>query len=411
MLLALSACGGDEGSGAATAPRVRGSGGSTGGATQTGGAAAAAIVRVHYNPPAGAELGLRGAGEGLSWDSSAPMVEVEAGVWEYRFETQSALVELKPVLEVGGDVTWPRGANFSNYVLPVGNTLDVYPFFFRETGQRRSFSVMHPEMGPRTVEVYLPPSYDEPGASAKEYPLIVLHDGQNLFDRNAFFGGWQIDASLDALLSTGRVVYGDDPTVVWEGGSVQETIVVGVHNAGAGRIYEYTPTNADGGGGADEYLDFLESVVIPETRSLYRVNGDRPSLGGSSLGGLVSLYAAWSRAERYDRAFVHSPSLWWDDAWMLDQIAAAPSSLPPLNVFIDAGTEDDGLANVLALKSSLEAHGYETPEDFQCLQGNGQGHDELAWRLRFPWAYYALFAHPQRAQPSWSLPAEVSPCP
>ena len=129
----------------------------------------------------------------------------------------------------------------------------------------------------RDLILYLPPSYS--ANPDKRYPVLYMHDGQNLFDRATSFGGveWQVDETFNKLIGEGRV---------------QEAIVVGINNT-SGRIDEYTPTQDPGygGGDGDSYLDFIEQDVKPYIDANYRTQvGPRTTMMlGSSLGGLIKL--------------------------------------------------------------------------------------------------------------------------
>ena len=155
----------------------------------------------------------------------------------------------------------------------------------------------------RDVIVYTPPSYSE--NPIKRYSnVLIMHDGQNLFNpATAFMGNaWMIQDSLNPQITSGNI---------------DELIVIGVYNT-ANRTYEYTysydPSEGFGGDG-DLYLDFLESTVIPWVKSTLRVDLKRESLGilGSSLGGLISCYAGWTRSQVYGKVGCMSSSFWWND--------------------------------------------------------------------------------------------------
>ncbi|MCA9640625.1 MAG: hypothetical protein KC492_08005 [Myxococcales bacterium] len=412
--------------GGAAGAQSGGAGGSAGagGSGSTGGSAGASgqtLLRVHYRTDTMTHIGLRGEGAGLSWDVSTTLTESSAGVWELGFQDLQSGLQFKPVLEgAAGDVTWPKGASFSNWLLEPGETLDVYPFFLADRGRLESLQINHPD-GPRDVVVYLPPSYDEPGAVDKRYRLLILQDGQNLFDENAFFGGWRLQESLDALFAKGQVVSPSAGQVSWEGGSAEELIVAGVFNAGAGRLYEYTPTNASVpglcdaqvetcGGGAAEYLQFVIDSVAPALRGRYRTASTRMGFGGSSLGGLLSLQACWTHSESFDRCLIHSPSLWWDSEWAVNTLVAGAEPGDPLKLYVDAGTQSDGLDLVRQLNTDLQTHGFTTGANLWCLEGVGMAHNELAWAERAPWGIYFAYADPQRAQPAATLPSSLRAC-
>ena len=109
----------------------------------------------------------------------------------------------------------------------------------------------------RDLIVYLPPGYDE--QPWRRFPVLYLHDGQNLFDRATSFAGqdWNVQGAADHLINAGAVA---------------PLIIVGIYNTGKSRIYEYTPTKAPklGGGRADRYAKFLLQEVMPFVQQQYR---------------------------------------------------------------------------------------------------------------------------------------------
>src|ERR1043166_3293200 len=134
----------------------------------------------------------------------------------------------------------------------------------------------------RDLLVALPPSYT---AEGRRYPVLYMQDGQNLFDpATSHAGDWGLPARLDRL--AGRGV---------------EAVVVGVPHGGRGRRYEYSPFRdpVQGGGGGDRYLAFLAGTVKPLVDASFRTLPGRGHtiIAGSSLGGLISLYALWRHAE------------------------------------------------------------------------------------------------------------------
>lgn len=157
-----------------------------------------------------------------------------------------------------------------------------------------------PQLGrERTIRVFLPPNYNENSA---HYPVLYMHDGQNLFDvATAFSGEWQVDETLTELYESG----------------FHHLIVVGVDNGGVHRIDEYTPwANPQyGGGEGDLYLDFLVETLKPLIDATYRTLPEREhtALMGSSLGGLISLYGGLRNPDVFSRLGVFSPSLWFTD--------------------------------------------------------------------------------------------------
>ena len=175
----------------------------------------------------------------------------------------------------------------------------------------------------RDVHVYLPASYS---AGRDRYPVVYMQDGQNLSDpETAFAGTWELDTTLARLAERGI-----------------EAIVVGVDHAGDERLIEYSPypDRRQGGGEADAYLEFLASTLKPRIDRLFRTRADRESTAifGSSMGGLVSLYAYFRYPSIFGRAGAMSPSIWFGLSAVLDFIQEARTLGG--RIYLDVGTSE-----------------------------------------------------------------------
>ena len=219
----------------------------------------------------------------------------------------------------------------------------------------------------RDLLVYLPPSYDE---GHRRYPVIYMHDGQNLFDdATSFSGEWRVDETMEALGREGL-----------------EAIVVGIPNAGARRCDEYSPFPDArlGGGRGDAYLDFIVETVKPLVDEAFRTRKGRASTGiaGSSMGGLISLYAFFRYPTVFGFAGVLSPALWFAGRAILDYLRDAP--LVPGKLCLDVGTAEGAatVADVRRLRDLLVAKGYRLGDDLLYLEERGAGHTEAAWAGR-----------------------------
>lgn len=252
-----------------------------------------------------------------------------------------------------------------------------------------------PGLLPRDVTVRLPASYD--GDSARRYPVLYLHDGQNLFSaaRAAFGVEWGVDETVDALVASG---------------SIEEIIVVGVDNTDE-RLSDYSPT-ADpdhGGGNAPAYVDWLADELVPIIDTLYRTRCDPATNGvaGSSMGGLVSLYAMIVRPDAFGRFGVISPSLWWDGGALLDDLDAWTGPLPR-RLWIDMGTEEGGtdgalpatVASVRRARDRALATGLTLGEGLGYLEDPGALHDEASWRSRLDVILRYLYGTRPLAEPN-----------
>ena len=327
--------------------------------------AATATVVVHYPTGWGHRISVRGDGAGLWWDAGTDAAWTAGDAWRLQLAATTA-VELKPLFD---DEVWSGGPNFA--VAP-GQTLDIWPTFFHEGGRFEAIDGWQSPRLPRAHDlvVYLPPSYDE--NPAERYPVVYMHDGQNLFfDADAFGGvSWDVGGAMDRG-------FGD--------GTIHEAIVVGVGNT-ADRIWEYTPTDGGyGGGGADAYIGFLADELKPEIDRRYRTAGDagHTALVGSSLGGLVSLDAGMERPDVFGLIGALSPSTWWDGTWVIGQEQGAERL--PVRVYLDsgdAGDSRDDVDDTARLADTLRSRG----ADLDYLVQHGGQHSERFWRQRVPGA-------------------------
>jgi len=330
------------------------------GTPELAGAGAVAHLVVHYPTGFGHRITVRGAGAGLTWGTGRDATWSSGDRWLLDVRTSGA-VECKPLFD---DAVWAQGPNWT---LSPGQTLDVWPRFFHVAGRLEH----RPELdAAHDVVVYLPPSYDE--NPAERYPVVYMHDGQNLFDDAKAFGGvsWDVAGALDRGAADA---------------SIHEAIVVAIANTAA-RISEYTPTDGGyGGGGADAYLHAVADQLKPAIDRDYRTSGDRAhtAILGSSLGGLVSAYAGVTRPEVFGLIGAMSPSTWWDSTWILPRVTAEPAN--PVRVYVDsgdAGSSQDDVADTANLAQAYRGRG--ATLDY-VVQHGGQ-HSEVYWRQRLPGA-------------------------
>ena len=224
----------------------------------------------------------------------------------------------------------------------------------------------------RTVMVYLPPDYEED--TGRRYPVLYLHDGQNVFDTATSIGEeWHVDETAQRLILE-QVI--------------EPLIIVGVYNTGEHRIGEYTPTKDPkhpDGGGADAYGRFLVEELKPFIDRTYRTLPSAAStgLGGSSLGGLVTMYLGLKYPTVYGRLAVVSPSVWWDDRMIVKRVEALPAKLP-LRIWLCAGTNEGPrvIADARRLRDTLLAKGWVAEQDLKYNEAEGAGHDEQSWAAR-----------------------------
>jgi predicted alpha/beta superfamily hydrolase len=205
------------------------------------------------------------------------------------------------------------------------------------TGDIRVHHLFHsPQLkNARTIMVYLPPGYDD--ALDERYPVLYMHDGDNIFDAKTSFTGveWGVDETVQRLIMDGRI---------------EKLIVVGIHNTPQ-RHREYTPfrDSERGGGQGDAYLAFMVDTLKPFIDKTYRTLPDRTHTGiaGSSLGGLISLYAVFRRPDVFGWAGVVSPALWWDDRHVIAFVREAKTPRP-IRLWVDVGTREGEPSGPLA---------------------------------------------------------------
>ena len=224
----------------------------------------------------------------------------------------------------------------------------------------------------RDLIVYVPPGYDE--QPQRRFPVLYLHDGQNLFDRATAFAGqdWNVQGSADYLI---------------QGGAIEPLIIVGIYNTGKSRIYEYTPTKVPklGGGRADRYAKFLMQEVMPFVQQQYHAlpEPSRTSIGGSSLGGLVSLYIGLKYPQSFGKIAALSPSVWWNQRVIL-RLAAAANPHPRPRIWLDIGTREGPkiVPDVEQFRDLLLKKGWREGQDLHYERVEGAEHNEAAWSQR-----------------------------
>jgi predicted alpha/beta superfamily hydrolase len=230
----------------------------------------------------------------------------------------------------------------------------------------------------RRVWIYLPPDYE---TSTKKYPVLYLHDAQNLFDvTTGAFGEWKIDETLNEKHKQGD--YG--------------CIAVGVDNGGGERLNEYSPwiNTQYGGGLGDEYVDFLVNTLKPYIDANYRTLPGRNATGimGSSMGGLLSMYALSERQDVFSKAGIFSPAFWFAGNKPVEHVASRPKKGAVKVYFLAGGAEPAYVASDMkAVSDAMKTAGFGDAEKRTLIPSDGQ-HSEWFWAREFPAAYTWLFA-------------------
>lgn len=230
----------------------------------------------------------------------------------------------------------------------------------------------------RMVTVWLPPDYE---ASKASYSVLIMLDGQNLFDgAKSFIPGeeWRVDETATMLIRAKLM---------------EPLIIVGVDNTDD-RINEYTPVKTEmGGGRGDKFGRFLTTELLSTIRQRFRTKAGPASLGiaGSSLGGLISLHLGLTNPEVFGKVGGISPSVWWGDRQLLKTANAFKGRRP--RIWLDIGTKEskDAVSNTLALRDALTNKGWVLGKDLIYAEEPGGEHNERAWSRRLGAMFMVLF--------------------
>lgn len=324
------------------------------------------------------------AGDFNEWDPSThPLTEIPStGLYWGSFETASPPEGLYKVVLDGEEYVadplarrfgWDEFGEYSLVdPLPDRSHHERWPGFDQGAGS----------LAARTVTAYVPAGALE----LSELPVLYMHDGQNLFDPDAFFGGWRVSETLD-------VAIGD--------GTLAPMVVVGIDNTPA-RFDEYTPVTddlGDGpvGGDADLYADFLVDGIKPFIEERYPVSSDPARVGvmGSSLGGLVSLSIGLRHPDVFGQVASMSGTIDWGTFGLsnptIDELYAADAPMG-LRIYVDSGGSEglgcpdgdtDNYCGNVRLANTLRELGWADEVDLFYRWDPGAPHNEAAWASRF----------------------------
>jgi predicted alpha/beta superfamily hydrolase len=243
----------------------------------------------------------------------------------------------------------------------------------------------------RSIRVLLPPGYDAAVNRSKRYPVLYMLDGQNLFDAcrsEVSHEEWRLDETIYRLIREK---------------AIPEMIVVGVDHAGAKRAYEFLPYrdsfNPDLEEPAGKYFpDFLATEVLPFVNGHYRTltGQGNTGLGGSSYGGVATLYALMARPQTFGYGLIESPSIWVGMGQLIRD--TSPLVAVPRKVFMAFGSGEmsggEGERLVQGFFATVAANfkvaGYDD-SNFRYVYEQGAKHTESAWARRLPDALKFLF--------------------
>lgn len=222
--------------------------------------------------------------------------------------------------------------------------------------------------------VCLPPEYEQ--QPDRRYPVLYLHDGQNVFDEfpmSPFGVQWGVDTTARALTHANII---------------EPIILVAIGNAGRDRIDEYTPTRDqahDAGGLAERYAQMVVYEIKPFIDKHHRTKrgASDTGLAGSSLGGLLTLHMGLTHPAVFGKLGLLSPSVWWDDRWIVRQLNAAEGRRSDLRIWLDVGTgESRMLKGTRLLHRMFVRKGWQVGVDLHYMEADGALHDERAWGER-----------------------------
>ena len=266
---------------------------------------------------------------------------------------------------------------------PEPNLRTALKRFFRKENRRaaiRPGRLEHITDLKRYMTVYLPAGYDE--HEDRRYPVLYMHDGQNLFDaERAYIPGnhWRLKEAADAAIGER---------------TMSPILIVGVDHAGVARADEYTPTpdpRHKGSGGADKYARFLIDELKSAIDTRYRTIPEDSAVGGSSLGGLISTYLALNHPDVFKRVAVMSPSVWWDNRVILSEVDTFSGPRPKFWLDIGGREGKEAVAGARSLRDRLTSHGWKHDETLKYYEDRRGDHSERAWARRVRMALEFLF--------------------
>ena len=350
------------------------------------------IESIPPNTPVGSSIFLAGNING--WNPGDPNYELEVGLnGDYWIDitSGSGTMEFKFTRGSWATVEGNENGNFlpnRTFTFGIADTLQLTILSWEDlggTGVNSSAneqvmiwdSAMYmPQLNRyRRIWVYLPQDYN---TSVKNYKVLYMHDGQNVFDSyTSYIGEWEVDETLTEMENNG----------------LETAIVVAIDNGTVHRIDEYSPfINASyGGGEGDEYLDFIINTLKPKVDSTFRTLSGPENTGimGSSMGGLISHYAHFRNPEIFGRVGIFSPSFWFSDDFFSYTIAQGLTGSPRL--FLLAGALETQIANCTnEMFDTLISIGFTEDELKKMIIGDGE-HSEWFWAREFEDAFVWLF--------------------
>ncbi|HPC19129.1 MAG TPA: alpha/beta hydrolase-fold protein [Kiritimatiellia bacterium] len=358
------------------------------------------VVQTAMTLGVGEQVFLTGSADELGrWDPAAvPMTRTNDNRWEAVLSLRTpAPVEFKVTRgtwgteEVDADGRVPANRTF----VPVENgTLEIQVAAWKDavaaqpgpqiTGDYRILPKVHSKFleFDRDVIVWLPPGYE--ARPSRRYAVLYMHDGRQVFDPSTSTWGkdWQVDELAQDMILTGEL----------------EPFIVVAADCTDARRDEYSPAKK-----GDDYLRFLIEELKPMVDATWRTDPQRTAIAGSSMGGLISFYAAWKHPEVYFGAACLSPALverYGKECFRM--VAADRDHLPDLRLFLScggaAGLEAELLDGTLKMADALRKANFPEKNLMVRIESWAE-HNEEAWARMTPHWLRFLFAHPQRTEP------------
>ena len=325
-------------------------------------------------------------------DTAYAMHKNELDKWEITLAAQPDLTSFSYKFTRGSWLTGekgPSGEEIPNRAFTFGNGDIVHTIIYNWADHNNggstasaNVSVMStdffiPQLNRnRRIWLYLPPGYE---TSALNYPVIYMHDGQNLFDvLTAYAGEWEVDETLNSLANQGYKV----------------PLVVGIDNGGNDRMDEYSPWQNPvyGGGDGEKYMQFIVETLKPYIDQHYRTLPDRgnTAIMGSSLGGLISHFGGLTYQDVFSKVGLFSVSYSFSDSiWSFTHQSVKQEEM---RFYQLCGTNESAgeVGYMKRMNDSLVNIGFTQENVFNKIVTGG-GHNEKLWREAFGEAYLWLF--------------------
>jgi predicted alpha/beta superfamily hydrolase len=230
---------------------------------------------------------------------------------------------------------------------------------------------------PRDIVVWLPPDYEQ--NLEEYYPVLYMHDGQNLFDPNSSFTkiDWQMDEAADSLIRKNKI---------------KPIIIVGIYNT-TDRYEEYSPTSK-----GNYYMQFITTKLKPIIDSNYRTLKDRKNtaVGGSSMGGLISFMLIWNYPNYFSKAACFSPAFKYRDFDYTQTIKNFQGNKKEINIYLDnggVGLDTQLQQGVDLMIDVLKEKYFIFGKDLFVVIDSTADHNESAWAKRVPQMLQILFGN------------------